>query len=61
MKANWLTIGIEDGYQIVDMGRDLKSHITTLLTEIRGERPIPPRNPAYRPTSSGGRMLSKPV
>jgi hypothetical protein len=41
MKATWLTIGIKDGYQIVDMGRDLKSHLTTLLAEIRVERPIP--------------------
>jgi carboxylate-amine ligase len=33
MKADWLTIGIEEEYQIVDANGDLKPHITTLMAE----------------------------
>jgi carboxylate-amine ligase len=33
MKADWLTLGIEEEYQIVDSNGDLKPHITTLMAE----------------------------
>jgi glutamate---cysteine ligase / carboxylate-amine ligase len=33
MKADWLTIGVEEEYQIVDAEGELKPHITTLMAE----------------------------
>src|SRR3979490_3358874 len=33
MKADWLTLGIEEEYQIVDTNGELKPHITTLMAE----------------------------
>src|SRR4030081_506405 len=33
MKADWLTLGIEEEYQIVDGNGDLEPHITTLMAE----------------------------
>src|ERR1700730_13678996 len=33
MKADWLTIGVEEEYQIVDAEGELKPHITTLMGE----------------------------
>ena len=37
MTDRWLTIGIEEEYQIVDAGGELKAHIEKLLTAAAGE------------------------
>lgn len=37
MSARWLTIGIEEEYQIVDGSGELRPHIETLLTAAAGE------------------------
>jgi len=37
MTGRWLTIGIEEEYQIVDAGGELKAHIERLLTAAEGE------------------------